>query len=128
MVGLEPRQLPYGTGFGQVCWCSNLTARFSTRLVALFPQAYTTVTRSEGQDRRTAHRFVAWRSTAIYNGFENVQFRISCVAVWPPVPPVKPTNATFPPTVAAILIGNDVVNVFAGVVVSVIVIVRVVPS
>src|SRR6185369_4816398 len=44
MVGLEPKQLPYGTGFGQVCWCSNPNSCCAARLTALFPQAYTTVT------------------------------------------------------------------------------------
>lgn len=58
----------------------------------------------------------------------NVQFRISWVAVCPPVPPVNPTNAVFAPTVAGMLIGNDVVNVFAGTVRSEIVMLRFVPS
>jgi hypothetical protein len=52
---------------------------------------------------------------------------ISWIAVSPPVPPVNPTYAVFPPTVAGILIGHVCVNV-AFVVVSVIVIVKFVPS
>ena len=45
-----------------------------------------------------------------------VQVKISCVAVPPPVPPVKPRYAVLPPTVAGMLIGHEVVNVLAGVV------------
>ena len=44
-----------------------------------------------------------------------------------PVPAVKPTRAVLPPTVAGMLIGQEVVNV-ALVTVSVMVIVSVVPS
>src|SRR3981189_2555697 len=51
----------------------------------------------------------------------------SCVAVCPPVPPVKPTNAVFPPSVAWLHATDGVVNV-ALVTVSVMVIVSVVPS
>ena len=49
------------------------------------------------------------------------------MAVLPPVPPVKPTKAVFPPTVAAMLIGQLCVNV-PFVVVSVMVITRLLPS
>ncbi|SRR5216684_7369961 len=58
---------------------------------------------------------------------EYVQEMICCVAVCPPVPPVKPTKAVFPPTVAGILMVQEVVNV-ALVTVSVMVMVSVVPS
>ena len=57
-----------------------------------------------------------------------VQFKTFWTAVRPPVPPVKPTKAVFPPTMLGILIAWLVVNVFAAFVVSVIVIVKVVPS
>jgi len=55
-----------------------------------------------------------------------VQPMISCIAVLPPVPPVNPTYAVFPPTVVAMLIGHVCVHV-AFVVVSVICIVKLVP-
>ena len=61
-------------------------------------------------------------------GVEYFQFKISCVAVSPPVPPVKPTKAVFAPTVAGMLIGKEVVKVLAGTVKSEIVMLRVVPS
>src|SRR5467141_3150189 len=65
--------------------------------------------------------------TAHAEGYEPyVQVMISCVAVCPPVPAVKPTSAVFPPTVAGILIPQAFVNV-ALVTVSVMVIVSVVP-
>src|SRR5436309_15063150 len=57
-----------------------------------------------------------------------VQEIMSCVAVAPPVAPVKPANAAFAPTVAAMFIGQLIVNVSAGTLASVMVIVRVVPS
>ena len=57
-----------------------------------------------------------------------VQVITSWVAVKPPVPAVKPTNAVFPPTVAGMLIGHDVVKVSAGTAVSVMVMLSVVPS
>src|SRR6267143_744262 len=57
-----------------------------------------------------------------------VHVRIPRIAVKPPVPPVKPTKAAFPPTMLGMLIAWLVVNVFAAFVVSVIVIVKVVPS
>ena len=41
------------------------------------------------------------------------------------MPPVKPTKAKFDPTVLGILMGNDVVKVFAGTVRSVMVMVSV---
>lgn len=56
-----------------------------------------------------------------------VQVITSCVAVCPPVPALKPRKAIFPPTIAGILMVQEVVNV-ALVTVSVIVIVSVVPS
>jgi hypothetical protein len=59
---------------------------------------------------------------------DKVQFKTFWIAVRPPVPPVKPTKAVFPPTMLGMLIGLLVVNVFAAFVVSVIVIVKVVPS
>ncbi len=62
-------------------------------------------------------------------GFDTyVQFRMSCTAVKWPVPAVKPAYAVFPPTVLGISIDHDVVNVWVGFTVSVIVIVRVAPS
>src|SRR5579864_3989948 len=57
----------------------------------------------------------------------NVQVWISWVAASPPVPPVKPTYATLPPTVVGILIGHVFEN-DPLVVVSVMVITRFVPS
>ena len=57
-----------------------------------------------------------------------VQFKISWMAVCPPVPAVKPTKAVLAPTVAGMLIGQEVEKVFAGALVSVMVIDRVVPS
>jgi hypothetical protein len=39
-----------------------------------------------------------------------VQLRIFCVAVYPPVPPVKPTYAVLPPTVAGMLIAVEAVK------------------
>src|SRR6266850_6371420 len=57
-----------------------------------------------------------------------VQFKTLWTAVRPPVPPVNPTKAVFPPTMLGMLMGWLVVNVFAAFVVSVIVIVKVVPS
>jgi len=55
------------------------------------------------------------------------QLTICCVAVREPVPPVNPTYAVFPPTVAGMLIVHDVVNVSAGIFWSVTVIDKVVP-
>ncbi len=52
---------------------------------------------------------------------------MTCVVVCNPVLAVKPTRAVLPPTVAGMLIGQEVVNV-ALVTVSVIVMVSVVPS
>jgi len=57
----------------------------------------------------------------------NVQFRISWVAVEPPVPPVKPTKAVFPPTILGMSTTQLVANL-AFVVVSVMDMVNVVPS
>src|ERR1700683_1359299 len=57
---------------------------------------------------------------------EKVQVLMFWMAVSPPVPPVKPTYAVFPPIVCGILIGHLVVNVLFKVL-SVIVIARVVP-
>jgi hypothetical protein len=57
----------------------------------------------------------------------NVQVWISWVAVSPPVPPVKPTYATLPPTVVGILIGHVYEN-DPLVVVSIMVMTRFVPS
>src|SRR5215469_15167258 len=57
----------------------------------------------------------------------NVQFRISWVAVFPPVPAVKPTKAALSPTTLGMLTAQLVVKV-AFVIVSVMVIVKVVPS
>ena len=73
---------------------------------------------------------VAGEMTGVAAGVEvlYVQVRISCVAVEVPVPAVKPTKAAFPPTVPGMLIGQEVVNVSAGTTVSLMVIVRVVPS
>jgi hypothetical protein len=62
------------------------------------------------------------------NQFVYVHVRIPWTAVRPPVPPVNPTKAVFPPTMLGMLMGRLVVNVFAAFVVSVIVIVKVVPS
>ena len=57
-----------------------------------------------------------------------VQVITSCFAVRSPVPPVKPTYAVFAPTAAGIFTVQLCVKVFAALVVSVIVIVKVVPS
>jgi hypothetical protein len=51
---------------------------------------------------------------------------ISCVAVRPPVPPVKPTYAVLPPTVPGIFTVHDVLKL-ALVVASVMVMLSVVP-
>src|ERR1700724_344708 len=76
---------------------------------------------------------VAGESTGVAAGgggeplVEYVHEMICCVAVSPPVPPVKPTKAVLPPTVAGILMVQEVVNVALGTG-SVMVIVSVVPS
>jgi hypothetical protein len=64
---------------------------------------------------------------ALVLAFVNVQVWISWIAVSPPVPPVKPTYATLPPTVVGILIGHVYEN-DPLVVVSVMVMTRFVPS
>jgi hypothetical protein len=59
--------------------------------------------------------------------FVNVQVWIAWIAVSPPLPPVKPTYATFPPTVVGIFIGHVCEN-DPLVLVSVMVMTRFVPS
>jgi len=73
-------------------------------------------------------------TATVKSGFEVLEFgvyvqvRISWVAVLPPVPAVKPTNAVLAPTRPGILTGHEVVKVSSGMAVSVIVMVSVVPS
>ena len=57
---------------------------------------------------------------------DRVQVFMFWMAVFAPVPPVKPTKAVFPPTVCGMFTGQLVVNV-AFAVLSVMVMVRVVP-
>ena len=64
---------------------------------------------------------------ALVLAFVNVQVWISWIAAWSPVPPVKPTYATLPPTVVGILIGHVYEN-DPLVAVSVMVMTRFVPS
>src|SRR6267378_3277284 len=75
-----------------------------------------------------AFRAVVHIGVQIHKGLDIVQLKTFWTAVRPPVPPVKPTKAVFPPTMLGMLIAWLVVNVFAAFVVSVIVIVKVVPS